>query len=171
MSTTGKTSREIFELREKKKENHHHDFLTVGSMGHTSSIALGMSISTDKNVYCIDGDGSFIMHMGIFAIIPTVAQKNFKYILINNGAHESVGGQPTVGFNIDFSKLLTAVGFEKVFIAKNKEEIVEGVKSLKENGLQALVIYTKIGSRKDLGRPTISPIENKKALMCEMKRG
>ncbi len=171
VSTTGKTSREIFELREQRKENHHRDFLTVGSMGHTSSIALGMSIGTDKNVYCIDGDGSFIMHMGSFAIIPTVAKKNFKYILINNGAHESVGGQPTVGFNIDFTKLLTSLGFNKVFVAKNKEEIIEGVKSLKENSLQALVIYTKLGSRKDLGRPTVSPVENKKALMDEMKRG
>jgi phosphonopyruvate decarboxylase len=170
VSTTGKTSREIFELREKRKEGHSNDFLTVGSMGHTSSIACGMSIGSDKNIYCIDGDGSFLMHMGSFAIIPQVASKNFKYILINNGAHESVGGQPTVGFNIDVEQILKGCGFKNVYKATTKEEIKRGLEKIKENSLQALVIYTKLGSRKDLGRPTISPIDNKKAMMKQFRK-
>ncbi len=165
VSTTGKTSRELFEIREKRKEKHSNDFLTVGSMGHTSSIALGMSIGSENNIYCIDGDGSFIMHMGSFAIIPTVAKQNFKYILINNGAHESVGGQPTVAFNIDIQKMLLSLGFKNVYIAKTNEEIKKYMNNLKNGELQALVIYTKLGSRDNLGRPTISPIENKKAMM------
>ena len=138
-------------------------------MGHTSSIALGMSIGSNKNIYCIDGDGSFIMHMGAFSIIPTVAQKNFKYILINNGAHESVGGQPTVGFNIDIKKLLLSLGFNDVYTASTIEEIKEYLPKMRDKKLQALVIYTKLGSRDDLGRPTISPVQNKKAMMDKFK--
>lgn len=164
VSTTGKTSREIFEIRERRGEEHSNDFLTVGSMGHTSSIALGMSIGNTKNIYCIDGDGSFIMHTGMFAIIPTVAPKNFKYIMINNGAHESVGGQPTVGFNIDIENTLLSFGFKNVYKAQTLKEIKEYMKNLK-NELQALVIYTKLGSRDNLGRPTVSPVDNKKVMM------
>ncbi len=170
VSTTGKTSREIFEIRERRGEEHSNDFLTVGSMGHTSSIALGMSIGTDKNVYCIDGDGSFIMHMGSFAVTASVAPKNFKYILINNGAHESVGGQPTVAFKIDVKKTLLALGFKNVYEATTKEEITKYMSSLKNKELQALVIYTKLGAREDLGRPTVSPVDNKKAMMKKLSK-
>lgn len=165
VSTTGKTSREVFEIRERRNEEHSNDFLTVGSMGHTSSIALGMSIGSSKNIYCIDGDGSFIMHMGNFGIIPSIAKENFKYILINNGAHESVGGQPTVGFDIDVKSILLALGFKDVYTATTTEEIISGLKQMKDKSLQALIVYTKLGSRKDLGRPTVSPIDNKLEMM------
>lgn len=165
VSTTGKTSREIFELREKYGQEHSNDFLTVGSMGHTASIAFGLCINTNKNVYCIDGDGSFIMHMGGFAVIGQNPCDNFKYILINNGAHESVGGQPTVGFNIKIDEILKAVGFKEVYKATTEEEIKQAISKMKENSMEALIIYTKQGSRKDLGRPTTTPIENKQALM------
>lgn len=167
VSTTGKTSREIFEIRERRKEEHSRDFLTVGSMGHTSSIALGMSIGNNKNIYCIDGDGSFIMHTGAFAVIPSVAPKNFKYIMINNGAHESVGGQPTVGFNIDIKNTLLSFGFKNVYKAETLDEIKKYMENLKNNDLQALIIYTKLGSRENLGRPTVSPVNNKKAMMSK----
>ncbi len=165
VSTTGKTSREIFEIREACGQSHSGDFLTVGGMGHTSSIALGMSLGTDRNVYCIDGDGSFIMHMGAFAINADKAGANFKYILNNNGAHESVGGQPTVGFKIDIPAVLRAVGFEHVMTAQTGEEIAAAMKRLAEVKLGALIIYTHQGSREDLGRPTVSPVDNKKAMM------
>lgn len=170
VSTTGKTSREIFEIREARNEGHANDFLTVGSMGHTASIALGMSLNTDKNVYCIDGDGSFIMHMGGFGIITQNAKKNFKYILINNGAHESVGGQPTVAFKIEIDKVLLGLGFKNVYKATNVDEIKEGMNNLKNNELSALIIYTKQGSREDLGRPTTTPIENKEAMMAKLNK-
>ena len=165
VSTTGKTSREIFELRESGGQSHAGDFLTVGGMGHTSSIALGMSLGTDRNVYCIDGDGSFLMHMGAFAINADKAGANFKYILNNNGAHESVGGQPTVGFRIDIPAVLKAVGFRHVMTATTPEEITAAMTRLAEEKLCALVLYTHQGSREDLGRPTVSPTDNKKALM------
>ena len=94
-------------------------------MGHTSSLALGISLNTDKNIYCIDGDGAFIMHMGGLAIAIQNAMDNFKYILINNGCHESVGGQPTIAYNIDIEKILLGFGFKKVFIVDNKGWLYE----------------------------------------------
>lgn len=167
VSTTGKTSREIFEIRERWGQGHAHDFLTVGSMGHTASIALGMSIGSNKNVYCIDGDGSFIMHMGGMGIAAKNAGTNFKYILINNGAHESVGGQPTIAFDMDIEAILKAVGFQNVYRAVTSEEVAERVTRLQKETLAALVIYVNQGSRDDLGRPTITPEQNKKDMMRE----
>ena len=165
VSTTGKTSREIFEIREKKGQGHSRDFLTVGSMGHTASIALGMSLGTDKNVYCIDGDGSFLMHMGGIGVAAKTAKGNFKYILINNGAHESVGGQPTIGFDLDIENILKAMGFKNVYSATTKEQVIKGIESLKNDGPGALIVYVNQGSRDDLGRPTVSPEQNKKDMM------
>jgi phosphonopyruvate decarboxylase len=170
VSTTGKTSREIFEIRERWNQGHSHDFLTVGSMGHTASIALGMSIGSDKNIYCIDGDGSFIMHMGGMGIAAANAGKNFKYILINNGAHESVGGQPTIGFDLDVEAILKASGFKNVYTAETKEDVEAGVKRLRDEALSALIIYTNQGSREDLGRPTIAPEQNKLNMMGEFRK-
>lgn len=170
VSTTGKTSREIFEIRQARGQGHSNDFLTVGSMGHTASIAFGMSLGTDKNIYCIDGDGSFLMHTGGFGIIAKNAQDNFKYILINNGAHESVGGQPTIAFDIDIENILKAFGFNNVYKAVSQEEIKNAMKALKEERLSALIIYTKQGSREDLGRPTTTPQENKIAMMEKLKK-
>lgn len=170
VSTTGKTSREIFEIRENRNEPHSNDFLTVGSMGHTSSIALGMSIGTNKNVYCIDGDGSFLMHMGGLAIASKNAKPNFKYILINNGAHESVGGQPTIAFDIDIENIIKAFRFDEVYIASSEEEIQKGMLEIKNTDKKyAMIINVKQGSREDLGRPTISPEDNKKDIMNKIK--
>ena len=165
VSTTGKTSREIFEIREKNNEGHANDYLTVGSMGHTSSLALGISRSTDKNIYCIDGDGAFIMHMGGLAVAVQNAPDNFKYILINNGCHESVGGQPTIAYDIDIPKILSGFGFKKVLVADCKEAIVSALKEQQEAGKVAIVINVNSDSRKDLGRPTTTPIYNKEQFM------
>ncbi|MDR0790918.1 MAG: phosphonopyruvate decarboxylase, partial [Methanomassiliicoccaceae archaeon] len=170
VSTTGKTSRELFELREMNGHGHSNDFLTVGSMGHTASIALGLSLGTEKNIYCIDGDGSFLMHTGGFAVISQNARKNLKYIMINNGAHESVGGQPTVALDIDVGGILRTAGFRKVYTASTEKEIMEHMASLREEGLSALIIYTKQGARNDLGRPTTTPHDNRSALMKKIRQ-
>lgn len=166
VSTTGKTSREIFEIREHRGEGHARDFLTVGSMGHTSSIALGMSLGSDKTIYCIDGDGSFLMHMGAAGITAQNAGCNLKYIIINNGAHESVGGQPTICLDISIKKVLEACGFPLVTEAYTTDEIQKGIEALREAPVcAAMIIYVNQGSREDLGRPTISPENNKKEMM------
>ncbi|MBO5213133.1 MAG: phosphonopyruvate decarboxylase [Clostridia bacterium] len=169
VSTTGKTSREIFEIRERRNEGHANDFLTVGSMGHTSSIAYGVSIGTDKNVFCIDGDGSFLMHMGAMAVIGANMPKNLKYILNDNQAHESVGGQPTCTASIDIPSIMKACGFEKVIVAADEISIQDGIEILRASNRACMIIKTRQGSRDDLGRPTTTPIENKTALMEKLK--
>lgn len=173
VSTTGKTSREVFELREARGEGHANDFLTVGGMGHTASIAFGAALGTDSNLWCIDGDGSFLMHMGSFAVIAQNAPDNFKYILNNNGAHESVGGQPTVGMDIDIPAILRAVGFEQVIEAETAAQIAEAMAALRAKGKTALILKTRQGSRDDLGRPTTTPRQNKEDMMAKFaqKRG
>lgn len=168
VSTTGKTSREIFEIREANKQGHSNDFLTVGSMGHTASIAYGVAIGTDKNVWCIDGDGSFIMHMGGLGVIGSNIPNNFKYILNDNNAHESVGGQPTCSKYLDIPAIIKACGFKDVIIAETSEEIKAGIERLNKEAGVAMVLHTKQGSRDDLGRPTTTPQGNKNALMAKL---
>lgn len=163
VSTTGKTSREVFEVREARNEPHFRDFLCVGNMGHTSQIALGIALGKpDKRVICLDGDGSFLMHMGSTAIIGGQEPDNLKYILINNGAHESVGGQPTVGFTTDFKKIAEACNYKSTFSASSEQELQEIMPGfLTSAGPSMLEVNVKKGSRKDLGRPTIKPVDNK----------
>ena len=170
VSTTGKTSREVFEIRERRGQGHANDFLTVGGMGHTSSIAFGMALGCEADVWCIDGDGSLLMHMGAFPVMAQNAPENFKYVLNNNGAHESVGGQPTVGQRIDVCGILRASGFEEVLEAAVPEEIEAGMEALRAGGRRALVICTHQGSRADLGRPTTTPQENKRAMMDKIAK-
>lgn len=166
VSTTGKPSREVFEFRASQNFGHQNDFLTVGSMGHCSQIALGISLHSERNIYCIDGDGSVIMHMGGLSITGQSGAKNFRHIVLNNGAHDSVGGQPTVGFDISISKIALANGYKNVYQAKTAEELESNLnKFVTEEGPVLLEVFISKGARKDLGRPTSSPEENKKALM------
>ena len=167
VSTTGKTSREIFEYRAAHHQGHQKDFLTVGSMGHASQIALGIAMAKPaKKIYCIDGDGAVIMHMGALAIIGNYQPENFRHIVINNGAHDSVGGQPTAGFNIDIPKIAKACGYQTIYTAATTEEVIAGLAKLDSSkGPSILEIKVMCGAREDLGRPTTTPIENKTALM------
>ena len=167
VSTTGKISRELFEYRENSEHAHHRDFLTVGSMGHASQIALGIALNKpDRNIYCFDGDGAVIMNMGSMGIVGEMAPKNFFHIVFNNGAHDSVGGQPTIGLNIDIPNIAACCGYKKVISVEKREELQEILTTLAANeGPVLLEIKVKKGSRDNLGRPTTTPIENKTALM------
>ncbi len=172
VSTTGKTSREVFEYRVALGQSHEKDFLTVGAMGHTSSIAMGVAIEKkNRNVYCIDGDGSVIMHMGSLAINGLMGDlNNFKHIVINNGAHDSVGGQPTVGFEIDFPEIAKASGYTLVDSASEIQDIKKKLKVLKgHKGRAFLELKVNKGAREDLGRPTKTPKENKNAFQQFLK--
>jgi phosphonopyruvate decarboxylase len=172
ISTTGKTSREVFEYREELKQTHEKDFLTVGAMGHTSSIAMGIAIERkNRNVFCIDGDGSVLMHMGSLAINGMMKRvENFKHIVINNGAHDSVGGQPTVAFDIDFNQIAAASGYTLADTACEVNEIREKLKALvAHKGRAFLEIKVNKGARENLGRPTKSPKENKTAFQKFIK--
>lgn len=170
VSTTGMISRELFEIRERRGEGHSLDFLTVGSMGHASQIALGISLQQPwRPVCCFDGDGACIMHMGNMAITAQMQPKNFIHIVFNNGAHDSVGGQPTVGLKIDLPAVAKAVGYKQVFSVDNKGDfrsvLASIISHLSSEGATFIEVKVKKGNRKDLGRPTTTPIQNKEALM------
>jgi phosphonopyruvate decarboxylase len=166
VSTTGKTSREVFELRVERNEPQ-RDFLIVGAMGHTSSIALGVALGNpDKRVICIDGDGSVLMHLGALPIIGSIAPANLIHVLLNNGAHESVGGQPTVADKVDFAAISRASGYKSYVQASDAQSIKQAWQQLsKQSGPTLLEIRITTGSRDDLGRPTSTPEENKLAFM------
>ena len=163
ISTTGKTSRELCEYREQRGEGHSRDFLTVGSMGHASQIALGIALAkSQRQVFCLDGDGAVIMHMGALAIIGSQKAENFKHIIINNGSHDSVGGQPTAGSLISFTDIAKACGYKICLKAETEVEVKSKIAVLKiAKGPALLEIKTKKGARADLGRPKASPKENK----------
>ena len=170
VSTTGMISRELFEYRTAMNEGHERDFLTVGSMGHASQIALGIALTKqDRKVWCFDGDGASIMHMGSMAIVANKNPKNYVHVVFNNGAHDSVGGQPTVGLKIDLPAVSKAVGYKQVYSVNNKEDLLMQLSNLGD-GPVFLEIKVKKGNRKDLGRPTTTPIENKEALMDFLKK-
>lgn len=167
VSTTGMISRELFEYRAAKGQGHERDFLTVGSMGHASQIALGIAMAQpDRRVWCFDGDGAAIMHMGSMAIVGNKAPRNYIHVVFNNGAHDSVGGQPTVGLKINLPIIAQAVGYKTMYSVDNKVDlnaILSEAKNL--DGPVLIEVKVKKGNRKDLGRPTTTPIQNKEALM------
>jgi len=167
VSTTGKTSREIFEIRGRKGQSHEQDFLTVGSMGHCSSIALGIALAKPhRDVVCIDGDGSMLMHLGSLTTIASLKPKNFRHILMNNKVHESVGGQDTAAKNIDLSAIVESVGTNKMYNAETPSELKDNIKDFMTNsGPSFLEVKIRPGSRDDLGRPTIKPADNKASFM------
>lgn len=171
VSTTGKSSRELFEYREVKNQGHGNDFLTVGSMGHSSSIALGIALNNlDKKIFCFDGDGAVLMHMGSLALIGEKQPKNFYHIMFNNSAHESVGGLPTIMSNIHIKDLINSCGYKAVFNASNIDELKEVLPEfILSEGPVFLNIDVNIESRKDLGRPTTTPIENKTDFMKKLQ--
>lgn len=172
VSTTGKASRELFEAREAKGQGHGYDFLTVGSMGHTSSIALGVALNTpQKKVWCIDGDGSAIMHLGALAVLAKHNPENLVYILINNESHETVGGLPTVSGNIDWKTLAAGAGFKWVASVDSFRALDKELKEAKEaNHLTFIEVKCALGARDDLGRPTTTALENKVAFMEQLAK-
>lgn len=171
ISTTGKTSRELFELRKQRGELQ-QDFLTVGGMGHTASIAFGVALgSPQKTVICLDGDGSVLMHMGALPVIGSRKPANFLHIMLNNAAHESVGGQPTVADRIDFQGISLASGYTTYSKAKSIEELRGAWRDISEKpGPHFIEVIVANTSRDDLGRPASSPQENKDAFMASLRK-
>lgn len=167
VSTTGKASRELFEIRERNGQSHKYDFLTVGSMGHSSSIAMGVAVNKPhKKVWCIDGDGALLMHMGSMAVLGAYAPKNMVHIVINNSAHETVGGMPTVAGNIDLVQIALGCGYKNVVSVDSFDGLDKALCEAKaKNELCFIEVKCSIGARDDLGRPTTTAIENKENFM------
>ena len=171
VSTTGKASRELFEIREANGQSHKYDFLTVGSMGHSSSIALGVAINKpDKKIWCIDGDGAVLMHMGSMAVLGANKPSNFVHIVINNAAHETVGGMPTVAGQIDVVGVAKACGYPNAVSVDSFEALDAEIEKAKTaNELSLIEVKCSIGARDDLGRPTTTALENKQNYMNYIK--
>lgn len=167
ISTTGKASRELFETRVANSQSHKYDFLTVGSMGHASSIALGVAINKpDQKIWCVDGDGAVLMHMGAMAVIGSNSPKNLVHIVINNGAHETVGGMPTVAGSIDIVAIAKACGYKNAVSVSSFEALDKELSDAKKrNELSLIEVKCSIGARDDLGRPTTTALENKENFM------
>ena len=171
VSTTGKASRELFEIREEMGKPHAYDFLTVGSMGHSSSIALGIALQKKEcKVWCIDGDGAMLMHMGALAVIGANNPQNLVHIVINNGAHETVGGMPTVANHIDTVKIAKGCGYKNAVSVDNFSDLDEQLNKAKlKNELSLIEVKCSIGARSNLGRPTTTAKENKQNFMQNLK--
>lgn len=169
--TTGKASRELFEIREENGQGHQYDFLTVGSMGHSSSVALEIALQKpQRKIWCIDGDGAVLMHMGSMALIGANSPANLVHIVVNNGAHETVGGMPTVATNIDIVKVAQGCGYTHAVCVDTFDALdceLERAKARSE--LSLIEVKCSIGARGDLGRPTKTPIENKVSFMGNLK--
>jgi phosphonopyruvate decarboxylase len=165
VGTTGMPSRELFEHRGRAAQDRSHDFLCVGSMGHASQIALGVATQKpDTQVVCLDGDGAMLMHLGGLATIGTLGPKNYKHVLLNNGAHDSVGGQFTVGFDVDFGAIARACGYRGTYLATSREELEKVLPTFAAaEGPVLLEVRVKTGARADLGRPTSTPRQSKEA--------
>ena len=167
VSTTGKASRELFEIRATNGQSHKYDFLTVGSMGHSSSIALGVALNkSEQRIWCVDGDGAVLMHMGAMAVIGANKPKNLIHIVINNGAHETVGGMPTVAGQINLVAVAKACGYPNAVSADSFEAFDAALQRAKDAGELTLIeVKCSIGAREDLGRPTTTAQENKQNFM------
>jgi phosphonopyruvate decarboxylase len=169
VSTTGKPSRELFEARAARGQPH-RDFLTVGGMGHASLIALGAALAQDaRQLYCLDGDGAVLMHMGALSTIGTFGPKNFKHVVVNNAAHDSVGGQPTVAFEVDLCAVATACGYRSAVCVSEPDTLKQALVRLRDEPGPAMVeVRVRRGSRADLGRPTMTPQDLKRAIMADL---
>ena len=160
-STTGMLSRELFEMRKKYSQLHGFDFLTIGGMGHTSSIALGFAkIQENIDTWCLDGDGSLLMHAGVLATIAKNRPTNFKHLVFNNLVHDSVGGQPTDIDVVDIPNLAKSMGYVWAKTVASKNELIEALDFMqKKSGPILLEVIVKSGARKDLSRPDLTPRE------------
>ena len=167
IATTGKISRELYEYRDELQQSHSSDFLMVGSMGHAGQTALAIAIKkTKKRIFCLDGDGSLIMHTGALAITGSLYPKNYIHIIFNNQAHDSVGGQPTVAGNIDFVLLAKSMNYKNAFSIEKKLDLKNNIKKIiNTEGPVLLEIKVKKGARKNLSRPKKNPVQNKNEFM------
>jgi phosphonopyruvate decarboxylase len=165
VATTGMASRELFEYRKAQQAGHGRDFLTVGGMGHASQIACGIALAQpDRQVICIDGDGAMLMHMGSLTI--SAQQSNLLHIVLNNGAHDSVGGQPTIAAQLSLAEIASAAGYAQVFSVSGTEDLKTVLQQALHSGKSSFIeVLCRKGARADLGRPTRTPAQNKQDFM------
>lgn len=166
VSTTGKTSRELFEYRVARKETP-RDFYTVGSMGCSASIALGIALQKpEKKIFVFDGDGAVLMQMGALSTIGHYKPKNLYHIIFDNESHDSTGGQPTNSDTVNFEQVALACGYKAAKKVEKREDLIKAITELNQSeGPSIIIVKVNKGARKDLGRPTTTPIENKESFI------
>ncbi len=167
VSTTGMLSRELFEHRERTGGSGERDFLTVGGMGHASSIALGVALQEpDREVWCLDGDGALLMHLGSLAVIADHGPANYLHVVFNNGVHDSVGGQPTSVDVVDIPAVAQAAGYRWAAATSDLASLADHVAAMREHkGPALLELKVRPGNRPDIGRPTRTPAQSKQRFM------
>lgn len=168
VATTGMISRELYAIRRRHGDDDSRDFLTVGSMGHASQIALGLALARPgMQVVCLDGDAAALMHLGGLATVGTSAATGYLHVVLNNGAHDSVGGQPSAGFAIDLPGIARACGYEVALgPVRDAVAVTEQVRALQASrGPNLLEVRVATGARPDLGRPAEAPVHNKRCFM------
>ena len=171
VSTTGMLSRELFELRERTGADAGRDFLTVGGMGHASSIALGVALQeSDREVWCLDGDGALLMHLGSLAVVADHGPTNLFHVVFNNGVHDSVGGQPTSIVSVDVPGVAQASGYRYAAVTDDLAAVPRLVAELRQHGGPSLLeVQVRPGNRPDIGRPTRTPAQSKQAFMAALR--
>lgn len=170
--TTGKSGREFYESNTAAGNKISKYLLSVGAMGHANHIALGIKGKSNEKIVMIDGDGAVLMHMGSLPVIAHHATTDFIHIVINNGSHESVGGQPTEGFFVDCCKMALACGYKKAVCIKDETELTDWLSNgFDSTETQFVEIRTNRSSRPDLGRPSGIPIDWKHDFMNALKKG
>lgn len=172
VSSTGKMSRELYEVRESQKREHGRDFLTVGSMGHCSAIACSSALfSPERQIVCLDGDGALLMHMGTLTMIGSRRPENLIHIVLDNESHESVGGMPTASGGVDLCAIARACGYPAAHEVSTREDLISVLEQIMQTSRQLtfLRIRVSIGSRKNLSRPRETPKENRARFECALR--
>jgi phosphonopyruvate decarboxylase len=166
LASTGKGGRELFE--EEDSPNH---LYMVGSMGCVSSIGLGISmVNHRKRIIALDGDGALLMRMGSLATNGYYRPKNLLHVLLDNGSHDSTGGQQTVSHNVGFAKIAHEAGYDQSIVTNNLDDILQCIQKWKQDPvLTFLHVRIRAGSKANLGRPTVKPFEVKERLMSLLK--
>lgn len=171
VSTTGKCAREVYELRQLSGQPHERDFYNVGAMGHASMIALGIAMGSPKqHVCCLDGDGALLMHLGALANIGSLQPADFIHVILNNGAHDSVGGQRTLAMDIDIPTIARGNGYKYVYTVSGAADLTQAVRELKAQGALGLIeVKIANGVRKEPVRPDEAPHLLKDQLMKHLR--
>jgi phosphonopyruvate decarboxylase len=172
VATTGLTARELYAHRVRRGHSHDRDFLVVGGMGHAAQIAHTLAAHCpDRQVYCLDGDGALLMHMGALAVIGSTRAPNFRHVVLNNGMHESVGGQQTAAAGIDLPAIARAVGYVSAVRVDSLDQLQPSLKELRRiDGPALLEVRISPGHRADVGRPRGHPRERKAAWLTAVIR-
>jgi phosphonopyruvate decarboxylase len=173
IATTGRTARELYEIRARQQGGHHRDFLNIGAMGHALGIALGMALSSRKDrIWCLDGDGAVLMHLAVMAQVGSEGPGNLIHVLFNNGGHESVGGQALGTQGLDFQSLARTFAYPLVLEAVDFETLEGALETLRRGrGPAFLEVKISMGSREDLGRPQRPPGLIKEHFMAHLREG